>query len=42
MQRFSETFVHRMGASDIDTLTRLLEKFVDIWEEELTKENNRC
>ena len=42
MQRFSETFVHRRGASDIDTLTRLLEKFVDIWEEELTKENNRC
>ena len=37
--RFSAAFVERMGAQNIRTLAALLNRFVDVWTEEFSKEN---
>mgnify|MGYP005966519897 CR=1 FL=1 len=37
--RFSDAFVQRMGAQNIRTLAVLLNRLVDVWTEEFSKEN---
>ncbi len=42
MQRFSAVFAERMSAQELETLVRLLNKTMDIWDEQLRKETSEC